>query len=69
MLKTLGIKGMGKALWQALCDRDVELSHSDCLGLIAKQFSLKDWNALSAAIGQDAADKPLLCSAVCRCRG
>ncbi|MGO6984794.1 pentapeptide repeat-containing protein [Rhizobium leguminosarum] len=64
MLRTLGIKGMAKALRQALSDRNIDLSHSDCLELIAKQFGVKDWNALSAAIGQDAGDKPLLFSIV-----
>lgn len=59
MLRTHGIKGMAKALRQALSDRKIDLSHSDCLELIAKQFNMKDWNALSAAIGQGAADKPL----------
>jgi uncharacterized protein YjbI with pentapeptide repeats len=44
MLRTLGIKGMAKALRQALSDRKIELSHSDCLELIAKQFGVKDWN-------------------------
>lgn len=60
MLKTHGIKGMAKALRQALNDRKIDLSHSDCLELLAKQFGVKDWNALSATIGQDAGDKPLL---------
>ncbi len=64
MLRTLGIKGMAKALRQALSDRKIELSHSDCLELIAKQFGVKDWNTLSAAVGQDAGDKPLLFSVV-----
>jgi len=64
MLRTLGIKGMAKALRQALADRDIALSHSECLELIAKQFGAKDWNALPAAIGHDAADKPLTFSVV-----
>ncbi|MBD9647727.1 pentapeptide repeat-containing protein [Ensifer sp. PDNC004] len=63
MLRTAGIKSMAKALRQALSDRKMDLSHSDCLELIAKQFGVKDWNALSAAVGQDAGDKPLLFSA------
>ncbi|AHG49610.1 hypothetical protein RLEG12_01690 (plasmid) [Rhizobium leguminosarum bv. trifolii CB782] len=59
MLRTHGIKGMAKALRQALRDRNIDLSHSDCLELIAKQFNMRDWNALSAALGQDGAEKPL----------
>jgi len=64
MLKTTGIKAMAKALRQALYDRKIELSHSECLELLAKQFGVKDWNALSAAVGQDAGDKPLIFSVV-----
>lgn len=64
MLRTAGIKGMAKALRQALSDRKIEVSHSDCLELVAKQFGVKDWNALSAAVGQDSGDKPLLFSVV-----
>lgn len=59
MFRTPGIKGMAKALREALNDRKIHLSHSDCLELLAKQFGMKDWNALSAALGQGAADKPL----------
>lgn len=55
---------MAKALRQALSDRKIELSHSDCLELVAKQFGLKDWNSLSAAIGPAAAEKPLTFSIV-----
>lgn len=61
-MRTHGIKGMAKALRQALKDRNIDLSHSDCLELIARQFNLKDWNALSAVLGQEGADKPLLFS-------
>jgi len=64
MIRTAGIKGMAKALRQALSDRKIDLSHSDCLELVAKQFGLKDWNALSAAVGQDSGDKPFLFSVV-----
>ncbi|MFS8044238.1 pentapeptide repeat-containing protein [Rhizobium sp. BR 314] len=59
MLRTHGIKGMTKALRQALKDRNIDLSHSDCLELIAKQFNVKDWNALSAVIGEGGAEKSL----------
>lgn len=62
MFSTLGIKSMAKALRQALSARKVELSHSDCLELIARQFGMKDWNELAAALGQKAADKPLVFS-------
>lgn len=59
MFNAPGIKGMAKALRQALSDRKIDLTHSDCLELIARQFGEKDWNALAAAIGPQATEKPL----------
>ncbi|GGB05345.1 hypothetical protein GCM10011491_36900 [Brucella endophytica] len=59
MFNTLSIKGMAKILRHALRDRQIELSHGECLEVISKLFGLKDWNALAAAIGQKTADKPL----------
>lgn len=51
MMKSfLESKAMAKALRQALAERDVDLSHSDCLELVARQFGLSDWNVLSARI-------------------
>lgn len=44
-------KTMAKALRQGLAERNIELSHSDCLELVAKQFGLPDWNVLAARIG------------------
>lgn len=64
MFRTLGIKTMAKAIRHALKDRGLELSHSDCLELVANQFGSKDWNAFAAVIGPDAGDKPLLVSVV-----
>lgn len=46
----LDAKLMAKALRQALCQRQVELSHSECLELVARQFGLANWNTLSALI-------------------
>jgi hypothetical protein len=43
-------KLMAKALRHALVQRQIELSHSDCLELVAKQFNLANWNTLSALI-------------------
>lgn len=47
-------KSMAKSLREALEQRDVKLTHSDCLELVANQFGLKDWNVLSARIDEDA---------------
>jgi hypothetical protein len=43
-------KLMAKLLRQALAERQIELSHSDCLELVARQFGLSNWNVLSAKI-------------------
>lgn len=43
-------KSMAKALRQGLQERDIQLTHSDCLELVARQFGLLDWNTLSARI-------------------
>jgi len=43
-------KLMAKLLRQALAERKIELSHSDCLELVARQFGFANWNILSARI-------------------
>jgi hypothetical protein len=43
-------KSMAKTLRQGLSDRNIDLSHSDCLELVARQFGLADWNTLAAMI-------------------
>ena len=43
-------KTMAKSLRTALIDRNVSLSHSDCLEIVARQFGLADWNTLSAKL-------------------
>ncbi|GLQ09844.1 hypothetical protein GCM10007913_17760 [Devosia yakushimensis] len=43
-------KLMAKLLRKALAERSIELSHSDCLELVARQFGVSDWNILSARI-------------------
>lgn len=52
-------KAMAKALREGLRDRKIELSHSDCLELVALQFALKDWNTLAARIESDGSQKAL----------
>ena len=46
----LDAKQMARALRQGLADKKLELSHSDCLELVALQFGFADWNTLSARI-------------------
>jgi hypothetical protein len=43
-------KLMAKLLRQGLAERDVGLSHSECLELVARQFGFANWNILSARI-------------------
>lgn len=43
-------KTMAKALRQGLGERNVNLTHSDCLELVARQFGVADWNTLAAQI-------------------
>lgn len=47
-------KSMAKALRKALADRNVDLSHSDCLEIVARQFGFSDWNILKAASDEEA---------------
>ncbi|QDZ10044.1 hypothetical protein FPZ08_04365 [Devosia ginsengisoli] len=48
-------KLMAKLLRQGLADRQIDLSHSECLELVARQFGVANWNILSARI--EAEDK------------
>lgn len=46
----LDLKLMAKALRQALAERGQEISHSDALELVARQFGFANWNMLAARI-------------------
>ncbi|WP_243371567.1 glyoxalase superfamily protein [Microvirga solisilvae] len=43
-------KAMAKTLREALADKDLPLSHSEALEIVARQFGLANWNILSAKI-------------------
>ena len=43
-------KLMAKLLRQGLADRSIDLSHSECLELVSRQFGVANWNILSARI-------------------
>ena len=43
-------KTMAKSLRDTLADRNVSLSHSTCLEIVARQFGFADWNTLSAKL-------------------
>lgn len=51
MRSFMDAKAMAKSLRQALAERKIELSHSDCLDVVSRQFGLANWNTLSALIG------------------
>src|SRR6185369_2469551 len=50
----LDSKAMAKALRKALAERHIDVSHSDSLELVARQFGLDNWNMLAARIEQAA---------------
>ena len=43
-------KAMAKSLRASLGERQIALSHGECLEIVARQFALDDWNILSAKI-------------------
>jgi uncharacterized glyoxalase superfamily protein PhnB len=47
-------KLMAKALRAAMAERNMELSHSETLEIVARQFGFDDWNILAAEIASDA---------------
>ncbi len=51
-------KAMARSLRSALGDRHLELSHGECLDIVARQFGLDNWNVLSAKIDAAEGDKP-----------
>src|SRR6478672_1712699 len=53
MLHFSDSKSMAKALRQALAERSIEISHSDSLELVARQFGFANWNMLAARIDTD----------------
>jgi len=46
-------KAMAKTLRQGLSERNIDLTHSDCLELIARQFGVAAWNTLAAMIDRE----------------
>lgn len=56
----LDSKAMAKALRTALAERQIDITHSDSLELVARQFGFDDWNILAAHIERARADLPPL---------
>jgi hypothetical protein len=51
-------KTMAKSLRASLVDRNVSLSHSSCLEIIARQLGFADWNTLCARLPAHGAPDP-----------
>jgi len=47
-------KAMAKAMKEELASRNITISHSEALEIVARQFGLPTWNVLSAKIEQPA---------------
>ena len=52
----LDAKAMAKTLRSSLGDKQISLSHSECLEIVAAQFGLDNWNVLAARIADAAGD-------------
>lgn len=48
-------KAMAKAMREVLAEKELAVSHSEALEIVARQFGLGTWNILSAKIGDDTA--------------
>lgn len=52
-------KAMAKALREALASRELTISHSEALEIVASQFGLANWNILSAQIDRENAAREI----------
>lgn len=48
-------KILAKRLRACLAEKSIDLSHGECLELVARQFGHADWNTMSAALAADGA--------------
>jgi hypothetical protein len=46
-------KAMAKSLRDSLVNRNVSLTHSECLEIVAQQFGFADWNTLSSILDNE----------------
>ena len=54
----LDAKAMAKSLREGLGQKKIDVSHSDCLELVARQFSTDSWNVLAARIAAEGGSSP-----------
>jgi len=59
MLSFSDSKSMAKALRKGLAERRIDISHSDSLELVARQFGFANWNMLAARIDGEPAELKL----------
>jgi hypothetical protein len=55
-------KAMAKSLRVAMAGRNIALSHSECLEIVARQHGFADWNTLTAKLSPTASHEPVFCS-------
>jgi hypothetical protein len=60
MYSFMDAKLMAKLLRQALAERSVEITHSDSLELVSRQFGMANWNMLSARIDRASSNEETL---------
>jgi catechol 2,3-dioxygenase-like lactoylglutathione lyase family enzyme len=53
----LQAKAMAKSLRESLAGKNVPLSHSECLEIVAQQFGFGNWNVLAAKIDLETASR------------
>lgn len=51
-------KGMAKAIRAALAEKNLTISHSEALEIVARQFGFDTWNILSAKLEKDGVPPP-----------
>lgn len=51
-------KAMAKSIRQSLATRNLDVSHSEALEIVARQFGYDTWNILSAKLEKEAANPP-----------
>jgi hypothetical protein len=56
MRSFLDAKAMAKTLRQELHNRKIELGHSECLEVVARQLGFRDWNTMAADMHQQIPD-------------
>jgi len=59
-------KAMAKSLRERLAEKNIALSHSECLELVAQEFGFDNWNVLAARIGGEEGVRFTHCAPIIR---